>query len=258
MLAAYLDESGMIPQDMIVAVAGFVAPTFMWEYFESRWADFLDQNGLVRFHAAPFLARRGEYATWSNAKYEQANVDIAEILDTLGEVATGVGTSVDVEAYERLRRTNKWELPGNPYYYCVERCLYELIFKIHEVPDEGVAIYCDLSKQYEPLGRQIAAWHANSLRRMPGRNAYGTNPGRTVSIRYESSVDYKPLQLADIAANGSFRWSKNPTGAPPLFIGCLNGLSYRTNFFNAPEQIDLDIRMRFGHATPPASGESEA
>lgn len=59
----YFDASGK-ERDVVLSVAGSVAPVKTWGKFERDWNRILKKEGVTEFHATDFAASRGEYEGW--------------------------------------------------------------------------------------------------------------------------------------------------------------------------------------------------
>jgi len=219
-LEACIDASGMDPTQPVIAVAGWVSSSSRWRAFEQQWSPFLHQYDLPRWHHTEFLTyvkkdKGGTKGRWAEAHWLQAR---RKLCDIIGEVhPIGVGAAVYVADYRDVRAAGKWGLPEDAYYFCLDRCLTELIHQITEIQgDEGIAIYCDSDRQ-PALGKALAEWHAQRYSpRFPG-----TPLKRKVSLTYTRDVDYTPIQAADVLVNEMYRYMKKKTGniqlgaAPP-------------------------------------------
>jgi Protein of unknown function (DUF3800) len=211
-LKAYLDASGTDRKQKVVTVAGWAASEQEWIKWETEWNAFLVEVNLSRWHHTHFLNKECEYENWEEAKFLFAQGEIVRIFNNIQPF--GVGAALWRSDYKEVRVSKNWDVPRSPYAFCLDYCLEKLIHKLHEVPkDEGIAIYVDQDDEYEDLGRQIAKWHELYLR----QNKEARNPERRVSTTYGSSIDYKPLQAADILANETYRYMYAETGIP--FLG---------------------------------------
>lgn len=90
-------------------------------------------------------------------------------------------------------------MPRDPYLWFIDHCFAVLIHRLREVPkDEGIAIFVDKDKhEYETLGQRIAKWHELYA----GERRFG--------VTYGYSIDYKPLQAADILVNEIARYRRS-------------------------------------------------
>ena len=243
-LAAYVDASDENPDIPVAAVAGVLGTTERWIEFETKWKAFLDVHGLARFHATQYWSRTGQYERWEDARFPLARKQIREILAQNRLMA--VAFAVSTKAFEEWRTAQRQFYPADPYYLCLDRVLRQLIIGVHEVPkDEGITIYVDRDKGRERLAKEVAEWHEDRLRQLPQIGAI--NPQREIGVMYgRSSFDYKPLQLADIIANGAYRtcakvlkdgpsqmWLNESFVASPV-------ISFK--MFMTAEEIEADIR----------------
>jgi uncharacterized protein DUF3800 len=220
-LEAYLDASGdrNLPA---IAVAGWVASATQWQSFEPKWKALLDKYNLPRWHHTEFLAYRkkdksGQKSRWRDAEWLQARSEMCALICELHPM--GVGAGVHFDDYEAIRALGKWEMPEDAYYFCLDRCLSELIHQITEANgDEGIAIYCDSDRQ-PALGHQLGKWHEE---RYGPRSAWYP-PQRRISLTYGWSNDYPALEAADVLANETYRYLKKKTGMPQLGATPLDG-----------------------------------
>ena len=243
-LAAYVDASDENPDIPVASVAGVLGTTERWLEFEPKWKAFLDEHGLARFHATQYWARTGQYKRWEDDRFPLARKQIRDILAQNRLMA--VAFAVSTKAFDEWRGAQRQFYPADPYYFCLDRVLRQLIIGVHEVPkDEGITIYVDRDKGRERLAKEVAEWHEDRLRRLPPIGA--VNPYREIRVMYGgSSFDYKPLQLADIISNGAYRtcakvlkdgpsqmWLNESFVASPV-------ISFK--MFMTAEEIEADIR----------------
>jgi hypothetical protein len=217
-LKAYLDGGGKYQDNNtpVVAVAGFVAGEFRWGQFEPRWQAFLDEFGLDNFHAAPFWSRKERpYSYWDDKKHALAADWLCSVFEE--GCPFGVGWAVDKELFEQWRPSVGFFVDEDPYYFCLSLCLNDLIRGIPEAThDEGVAIYIDQDKDHEALGRQLARWHEQRLRRNPPKS--NINRDRAITVTYGSRINFRPLQAADVLAHAGYQYLSNflqVIGKPP-------------------------------------------
>lgn len=209
LLKAYLDASGITNQP-VIALAGLAATESAWDCWEVQWLDKLKELGLTRWHHTDFYNRRNEYRNWEPAKFNYAYAQICKILNSIRPF--GIAIALKRSDYEDLWKMGKWNIPPDPYLWCIDHCLEALIHKLHEAPaDEGISIYIDKDNdEYEKLGQCIADWHL------------AQNHSRRVSITYGYNIDYKPLQAADILANETYRYIQAGQGVP---LGLYNSIT---------------------------------
>jgi hypothetical protein len=118
-----------------------------------------------------------------------------------------------LQFFQEWREKQEAWYPEDPYYFCLDHCFRYCIQGISEYPtDEGIEIYIDQDKQRESLGRELAQWHRDKLRKAP--SFWRIAPDRPVSINYASSYEVLPLQAADIISHSTFSWTRaSLTGA---------------------------------------------
>ena len=243
-LSAYVDASDENPDIPVAAVAGVLGTTGRWIDFEAKWIAFLDEHGLARFHATEYWARTGQFEFWEDARFPLARKQIRDIIAPSRLMA--VAFAVSTKAFNEWRSAQRQFYPADPYYFCLDRVLRQLIIGVHEIPkDEGITIYVDRDKGRERLAKEVAEWHEDRLRRLPRIGAI--NPQREIGVMYgRSSFDYKPLQLADIISNGAYRTCAKmlKDGPSPMWLNEQFVASPVISFkmFMTAEEIEADIR----------------
>ena len=254
-LQSFLDASGTNAVGPIVVVAGFVGTESDWKFFESAWRNFLDEFGLTkqRFHSAEYWSRRGNpYNTWTNDKWQNAQVAICKAISSTRLIGTGI--AIDINLFKEWRLRLDQFYPNDPYYFCLDRVLYQLITGTSEVSkDEGIVIYIDRDQEYEKIGNAIAQWHIDRLRFVPSVGANDIASDRQVDVHYGSSFNFAPLQLADILSHASFQLLRNklhnisdPVQAQ-VFIDAMREAHYRLGVgtYDSLTQLQMDLRSRF-------------
>jgi hypothetical protein len=167
---------------------------------------FLKENGLERTgwkqsdFGAAYEGRHGAYRDWSEAQWLLARNRLCEILGA--SALFGVGCAVVRRDYEEILALHKYNLPSDLYEFCLDRCLSVVSHRLHELPhDEGIAIYCDQSKEQEPVGQALAQWHSQYVT-LYADARYRQRP---VTTKYGSRKDFIPLQATDIIATEAYR-----------------------------------------------------
>ena len=123
----------------------------------------------------------------------------------------GIGYAVVVPHYREVLADGQYELPADPYEFCLDRCLSLILHRSFNLPhDEGIAIFCDQSKEQEPIGRALADWHKRYVT-LYADVGYRAVPTSTI---YGSRLQYIPLQAADIIATEHYR------GCQSFLDGC--------------------------------------
>ena|SRR5271167_2733110 len=203
---AYLDDTGTDANSRIAGVVGWMASTESWELWEDIWRGFLKENGLKKGwkqseFGSSHSGRHCRYLDWSEATWLLARRRVWEILT--GSGLSGVGCAVVKSDYEEIVAQGEYDLPPNPYAFCLDRCLSVILHRSSNLPHggEGIAIYCDQDKGQEEMGQALATWHTRyvTLYRDVGYRAV-----RTTTI-YGSRMDLIPLQAADIVATETGR-----------------------------------------------------
>jgi hypothetical protein len=69
--------------------------------------------------------------------------------------------------------------------------------------DSGIEIICDAESKNAPLGREIAEWRTERLRRTTIVTPQLAQPDRPVSFDYRASLGCTSLQAADVIAHGA-------------------------------------------------------
>src|ERR1700730_4167237 len=249
-LRAYIDASGQ-KTDPFVVVAGFVGLIPQWEDFEEQWNPFLREFELDHFHATEFWAQKSRpYCNWGAAKHLLAQGQISNILSTIKPV--GLSVALNIEAFEEWRHGLNHYYPSDPYYFCLDRVLYQLIYRIKEAPvDDGITIYCDQEKEHELLGVDIARWHEARLNKDPLLASFPLDGPRPIAVLYGPKRKFIPLQLADILANDMFKKVCDYLGTglmdDPYFLTCMKKSDRKpiTYFFNDVSTLIADYHWRF-------------
>jgi hypothetical protein len=123
---AYLDDTGTHSGSRIVGVLGWAASTDAWISWENKWRTFLTENELPNgwkhsnFGSA-YAGRHGDYRHWSEAKWLLARRRVWELLS--GDDVFGIGHAVVVPHYQEILAEGRYELPSDPYEFCLDRCL---------------------------------------------------------------------------------------------------------------------------------------
>jgi hypothetical protein len=250
-MRAYLDASGK-KTDAVVVVAGFMGWVSNFERFEQMWAAFLEEYELDHFHATGFWSKMERpYSSWNDAKWLKAKGDICKILSHAGGPPFGMSVALNLEAFKEWRGNLNHFYPADPYYFCLDRILYTMLYSTGPQPD-SMTIYCDQEKEHELLGTEIARWHEERLNKHP---YLATNPlkePRPVSVHYGPKRQFVPLQLADILANDTFRrccdYLRNGLMDDPYFSSCLKQSDKErllTYFYQNVEMLNYDYDERF-------------
>jgi hypothetical protein len=208
MLQLYLDASGNSADQPVVVVAGWLATSDIWNQFDSLWRNFLKRHNLARFHATDYWARRRPYSRMADKEYATVHIEICEILTQFKLV--GIGYGVTVAAFNEWRNRARDFYHPDPYFFCLSHLLRKAIMGITEHPrDTGIEIICDAESKNAPVGREIAAWRTERLRRTPIVSPQLAQPDRPVSFDYRPSLDCTALQAADVFAHGVFQFMCN-------------------------------------------------
>jgi hypothetical protein len=212
MLKAFLDASGTTAEEDVIAVAGWAASEHEWDWWEQEWKKLLTELDIKkRWHHTDFLNRKNEYARWNDAKHLLARGEVCRIMNKIRPF--GIGASLWRSDYDELWKMGKWNIPCDPYDFCIDHCLEGLIQRFHEVPkDEGIAIFVDQDNVHERTAQHITHWHEQYVR----QNETARNQNREIKIRFGSNMQYVPLQAADILANETFRYMHRKVPNPYL------------------------------------------
>jgi len=202
---AYLDDTGTHSGSRIVGVLGWVASTDAWISWENKWRAFLAKyqlpNGWKHSEFGSVHAgRHGDYRDWSEAKWLSARRAVWELLS--GDDIFGIGYAVVVPHYLGVLAEGQYELPSDPYEFCLDRCLSLILHRSYNLPHgEGIAIYCDQSKAQERVGNALATWHERYVTLYADIGYRGVQTSTT----YGSRMKYIPLQAAGIIATEIYR-----------------------------------------------------
>ena len=82
---AYFDASGHEedPQMEVVSVAGFVAPSEVWNEFETKWKERIGQDGLQTFHMSACANLRYAFEGWQDLKRQRLLQDLINLIKPL-------------------------------------------------------------------------------------------------------------------------------------------------------------------------------
>jgi hypothetical protein len=192
MLFGYLDASGTNRDQGFTAVAGWAMSERERDAWEVEWRIFLEEFGLLRWHHTDFYNNNNEYKRWNEEKKRAAEMAIIRIFKKFR--LFGVGAAVKRSDYEELLAIQKWDMPSDPYEFCLDCCLEELIHKLHEAPkDDGILIHVDRDSRDRVRGGEARGnWHIDYLR----QNDAADDRDRPVTVKYGADTEYIPLQVS--------------------------------------------------------------
>lgn len=218
MLQVHLDARGNLADQPVVVVAGWVATDNIWNQFDPLWMSFLQRNTLKRFHATDDWARKRPFSRMSDADYASIHTEICGMLTQFRFMAIGAGVSV--AAFNEWRNAARNFNHPDPYFFCLDQVLRQTIMGITEYPkDEGIEIICDVESRNAALGREIAAWREQRLRRSTVDSPHLAQPDRPVSFDYRSRLTARPSSCrcdcswyfpADVQSTGGKARGKAP------------------------------------------------
>lgn len=252
-LGGYLDGSGKITShDHVVVVAGFLADVTAWVRFESEWEALLRDFKIAgRFHATNYCARARPYDRWDEEKRASFERRVEEIFRLTSPI--GVGCGVSTRVFEEWRGVQLRFYDPDPYVFCVDWCLREMIRKFSQPPPakDGIAIFIDQEPEHEAVGRAVAKWHEAKLRKVPSRKVGHPDPLRDVSVTYGSNIKFVPLQAADMLSHALFqrmRDTETTFGPPPqpIFMRVLRAAHIPLAVMEFHDGVTLDILMTAG------------
>lgn len=241
MLGAYFDESGTQPGDGVIVVSGYIAPASEWAKFQTAWWQTLSNAGIdpskIAFHMTEFNSRHKPYMKdktpfprvaqqWSDAK---ADAVLGSLLGIIQQRATfSVSTAVVVKDYEEFLAETGSTL--SRYAFCATRCLHQCAAKMDEFQIDGKIAYIfgDGAEGAVEVNRSVARVHASPELRKEYRMA---------SLGFGGTLDYLPLQAADIGVWESRRYSmtvRDRTGAEmrKSLESLLSGLPHSTEYYD--------------------------
>jgi hypothetical protein len=203
MLQLYLDASGNVADQPAVVVAGLLATDDIWAQFDPLWRDSLTRHRLARFHATDYWARRRPYSQMGDDEYRALHPEICAMLTQFNLMAIGCGVSV--AAFNEWRNSARDFHHPDPYFFCLlSHVIRKAIMGITQYPrDSGIEIICDAESKNAPLGREIAEWRTERLRRTTIVTPQLAQPDRPVSFDYRASLGCTSLQAADVIAHGA-------------------------------------------------------
>ncbi len=125
LLKAYLDDAGKAndPQERICCIAGCLSPLKAWEELEQEWQLVLARFGAPYLHMKEYAHSKGPFAKWRNDPSTR-KAFLSALIDTMDKHVLSVfGTTVPVEAYDRLTEGQKRGVP-DPYFMCLQQTLH--------------------------------------------------------------------------------------------------------------------------------------
>ena len=203
-LGAYIDGSNLHDGADIVVVAAYVAETAVWADWERRWADliaFINRETpcrITRWHHVDFVQKANEFRDIREPEWLMAKKMLWEAFEAAKPF--GFAEAVYRADYEAVRAGAGGHLPEDPYYFLLDRIMAHVIHGIFSHPkDDGILVYCDQDKA-KALVMALASWHEAYLRAKPAEWDFHDERLRPVMVAYGSSVDYVPIQAADVLA----------------------------------------------------------
>src|SRR5439155_14115211 len=133
-------------------------------------------------------------------QHQKAKEKVCKILSSDRGPPFGISVAIKVEAFNEWRHTLDHFYPADPYYFCIDRVLYTLVYATGP-GGEDFTIYCDQEKEHETIALEIARWHEGRLTKDPSLATNPDNARRSISVLYGPKRKHRPLQLADIHAN---------------------------------------------------------
>lgn len=202
-LTAYIDESGTDGGRPFTTVAGYVASPAEWQTLTDRWCRSLSSWNLREWKHSDWLARSNGYKGWGDDDCALAFEELARILDEC--VRFGISISVRPDQYRaqvraalKPQRSKKFRSPyRDPYFWCFQGVVESILQSEKRAPDERCAIVCD---EYgsEAIGLKVFKGVVGMLGVESLFPAFG----------HSKSVDFPPLQAADMLASVSRRASE--------------------------------------------------
>ena len=190
MLTAYLDDSGHKDDSLapIFSVGGVVAPIESWRQFEVEWSEVLSEFQVTQSHMKYFAHRRGEFEGWSEEKRRMFLGKLMRIMDSY--VKFYVGAVLPVADFNDLSNEQKEDLK-DPYYACFQVSVHGIgIYAERNFPEEKVDIVFDRRAKSKGLGGDLFDRCMDCL----------DVGGRLGNLTFGSTLDYAPLQAADLVA----------------------------------------------------------
>src|SRR5215467_15094229 len=129
MFCAYLDESGIHKNSDATAVIAAVGTPASWQKFDCEWTPFLQEVGVNSWHHRDFNSRRKSYGALTEPQWIEVRHRLCELL--IEAQFFIAGASVARQTYDKARASGKWQLPADPYKFCLERCLRQVTKRIY-------------------------------------------------------------------------------------------------------------------------------
>lgn len=202
MLKAYIDASW---SDDLIVVGGVIHPKELWPTFEKAWREMLQKYEIrYRFHATEYWARKGEFMRMRESDHVALGNDVRAMFTQFKPMNFVCVLSKDAYQQWRLKQTEHPHKDGT--FYALDWCLTFLIHQINQHPvDDGVEIIFDQGDGRERLSADIAEWKIEKLRQNAWRFPGHPDPNRAVKLKFASSKDVLPLQIADVVVHTSLR-----------------------------------------------------
>jgi Protein of unknown function (DUF3800) len=208
-LKAYFDSSGN-KEDQYMSLAGIVSSEANWPEFEKRWMAVLKSYSLREFHMSAAMAKRGQFAEWTDEAVKKITNDLVNVLGRFpGPEFILKSCTVKMEDYRRAKAENIHL--RRPEAMCVNFCCGTGLPPDKSDPDSlyhKVGFYFDRN---EPYLRTICSnWQK--------RRRHSGWPRQIHSIQSVTAGNYPALQAADVVAWIANGFHKGDTRAKPLFI----------------------------------------
>ena len=193
-LLACFDESRVPDQVAGItafAIGGYVAPVEQWTKFKQEWKRALTRYKIDDFHMTDFENYQKQFKDWSQELHLECIKGLVKIIR--GNCLIGVGASLIVNDYAALRSGLDGEhLPDDdPYYLCLQHCLFLLTKKIPLAVGEIEFVFDDSPKYKGEASNlyQLLRKHGSAVK----RDSLG-------SLSFLQAKNFLPLQAADVLA----------------------------------------------------------
>jgi uncharacterized protein DUF3800 len=189
---AYMDETGHAADgsQKFCGMAGFLAPAYKWERFESNWNAVLNEFHIPYFHMKEYAHSKGVFKGWEKDEGKRQEL-FNKLLNKIAAIrAVPTGSITSLEGFRRLSREDQlaWH---DPYLRSLLDCTSAAGFLLDDQPPQ-VKFAVVFSQQSEFRHR---AEHVYQL--IGEASPFGN---RMLYPDFKDMRDLVPLQAADIIA----------------------------------------------------------
>lgn len=199
-LTANYDESGTHAGSRVTVMAGFAAPSKLWESFEREWHKILRKHQITYVHAKELFHRQGPYRGWSRKKTRELFCDILYIIQNIDLFASKtILRNEDYKMFYLSDGKQRYERLDSPYALCFRSLACNLTRLYNPHLEESVNFV--LESGHKNAGDAVRV-HSELRRSAPFRQAVG-------ALSFGDKVGSCALQAADMLAYACYREEMN-------------------------------------------------